>query len=295
MKKSREDRVFDVINYIVLGAVALIVLYPLYFVLIASFSSPDAINSGEIMFIPKGVSLDGYKRLFEDPNIWIGYRNTIVYTLVGTLLNVLVTIGAAFSLSRSRLVGQKFFMGYFVFTMYFSGGLIPLYIVVNNLGLYNNPLVLVTLGMVSVYNLIIARTFFQTTLPEELFDAAAIDGCGNFRFFLSIAIPLSKAIIAVLVVFYGVAHWNSFFNALMYISEKKYYPLQLVLREILLQSKMVEPAATEGAMIDLIERQRYAELIKYGVIIVSSLPVLVLYPFAQKYFVKGVMIGSVKG
>lgn len=295
MKKSREDRTFDIINYVILGIVALVVLYPLYFVLIASFSSPDAINSGEIMFIPKGVSLDGYKKLFEDPNIWIGYRNTIIYTLVGTVLNVLVTISAAFSLSRSRLVGQKFFMGYFVFTMYFSGGLIPLYIVVNNLGLYNNPLVLVTLGMVSVYNLIIARTFFQTTLPEELFDAAAIDGCGNFRFFLSIAIPLSKAIIAVLVVFYGVAHWNSFFNALMYISEKKYYPLQLVLREILLQSKMVEPAATEGAMIDLIERQRYAELIKYGVIIVSSLPVLVLYPFAQKYFVKGVMIGSVKG
>ncbi len=295
MKLSREDKIFDLINYIVLGAVSLLVLYPLYFMVIASFSSPEMVNSGQIVLVPRGVTLDGYKRLVQDANIWIGYRNTIIYTVFGTFLNIVVTVSAAFALAHRDLVGKQFFMGYFVFTMYFSGGMIPLYIVVNKIGLYNNPMVLIILGAVSVYNLIIARTFFQTTLPPELYDAAAIDGCGNFRFFIQIAVPLSKAIIAVLVVFYGVGHWNEFFNALMYISKKEYYPLQLVLREILLQSRMVEQVATEAALIDLQERQRYAELIKYGVIVVSSLPILAVYPFAQKYFVKGVMIGSVKG
>lgn len=295
MKLSREDKIFDLINYIVLGLISLLVLYPLYFMVIASFSSPEMVNSGQIVLIPRGVSLDGYKQLMQDANIWIGYRNTIIYTVFGTILNIIVTVSAAFALAHRDLVGKSFFMGYFVFTMYFSGGMIPLYIVVNKIGLYNNPLVLIILGAVSVYNLIIARTFFQSTLPPELYDAAAIDGCGNFRFFIQIAVPLSKAIIAVLVVFYGVGHWNEFFNALMYISKKEYYPLQLVLREILLQSRMVEQVATEAALIDLQERQRYAELIKYGVIVVSSLPILAVYPFAQKYFVKGVMIGSVKG
>jgi len=295
MKLSREDKIFDIINYIVLGLISLLVLYPLYFMVIASFSSPEAINSGQIVLLPRGVTLDGYKRLMQDSNIWIGYRNTIIYTICATILNIIVTVSAAFALAHRDLVGKQFFMGYFVFTMYFSGGMIPLYIVVNKIGLYNNPLVLIILGAVSVYNLIIARTFFQSTLPQELYDAAAIDGCGTFRFFIQIAVPLSKAIIAVLVVFYGVAHWNEFFNALMYISNKEYYPLQLVLREILLQSRMVEQVATEAALIDLQERQRYAELIKYGVIVVSSLPILAVYPFAQKYFVKGVMIGSVKG
>lgn len=295
MKLSREDKIFDLINYIVLGAVSLLVLYPLYFMVIASFSSPEMVNSGQIVLVPRGVTLDGYKRLVQDANIWIGYRNTIIYTVFGTFLNIVVTVSAAFALAHRDLVGKQFFMGYFVFTMYFSGGMIPLYIVVNKIGLYNNPMVLIILGAVSVYNLIIARTFFQTTLPPELYDAAAIDGCGNFRFFIQIAVPLSKAIIAVLVVFYGVGHWNEFFNALMYISKKEYYPLQLILREILLQSRMVEQVATEAALIDLQERQRYAELIKYGVIVVSSLPILAVYPFAQKYFVKGVMIGSVKG
>ncbi len=295
IRKSKEDKVFDIINYSILFILVLIIIYPLYFVVIASVSNPDAVNSGSVTFWPQGVSFEGYSKLLGDSSIWTGYRNSLIYTTCGTFLSVITTISAAFSLSRKQLFGRNFLMGYFVFTMYFSGGMIPLYITVNNLGLYNNPLVLIILGMVSVYNMIIARTFFQTNLPDELFEAAEIDGCGTFQFFLRIAIPLSKAIIAVLVVFYGVAQWNSYFNAMMYISNKEYYPLQLVLREILLQSRMVEPPTTEGAIVDLIERQKYAELIKYGVIIVSSLPVLVVYPFAQKYFVKGVMIGSVKG
>jgi ABC-type glycerol-3-phosphate transport system permease component len=295
MRRTKEDIVFDSVNYFFLGIVSLIILYPLYFVFIASFSNPDAVNSGKVILFPKGFTFGGYKQLFGDNGIWLGYKNTIFYTTAGVCLDVLVTISAAFSLSRPKLVGRKFLIGYFVFTMYFNGGLIPLYLTINKLHLYNNPAVLVILGSVSVYNMIITITYFKNSLPEELFDAAAIDGCGNFRFFYSIVIPLSKSIIAVLVVFYGVAHWNSFFNAMMYIADRKYYPLQLILREILLQNRMVEPAMTESAMIDLIERQRYAEMIKYGVIIVASLPVLIIYPFAQKHFVKGVMIGSVKG
>jgi putative aldouronate transport system permease protein len=293
--RAKEDFVFDIVNAFILGVVSLIVLYPLYFVLIASFSDPDAVNSGKVIFFPQGFTFGGYKQLFEDNSIWLGYKNTIFYTVMGVCLDVLVTISAAFSLSRPSLVGRKILIGYFVFTMYFSGGLIPLYLVINKLHLYNNPAVLIILGTVSVYNIIITIAYFKNSLPEELFDAAAIDGCGNFRFFYTIAIPLSKSIIAVLVVYYGVSHWNSFFNAMMYIADRRFYPLQLILREILLQNRMVEPAMTESALIDLIERQRYAEMIKYGVIIVASLPVLIVYPFAQKHFVKGVMIGSVKG
>jgi putative aldouronate transport system permease protein len=295
VRQSKEDLAFDVINAFFLGIISLIILYPLYFVFIASFSSPDAVNAGKVILFPQGFTFGGYKQLFEDSSIWLGYRNTVFYTATGVCLDVLVTISAAFSLSRPNLVGRKIIIGYFVFTMYFSGGLIPLYLVINKLRLYNNPAVLIILGTVSVYNMIITITYFRNSLPEELFDAAAIDGCGNFRFFYSIAIPLSKSIIAVLVVYYGVSHWNAFFNAMMYIGDRKFYPLQLILREILLQNRMVEPAMTESALIDLIERQRYAEMIKYGVIIVASLPVLVVYPFAQKHFVKGVMIGSVKG
>lgn len=295
MHRAKEDFVFDIVNAFILGVVSLIVLYPLYFVLIASFSDPDAVNSGKVIFFPQGFTFGGYKQLFEDNSIWLGYKNTIFYTVMGVCLDVLVTISAAFSLSRPSLVGRKILIGYFVFTMYFSGGLIPLYLIINKLHLYNNPAVLIILGTVSVYNIIITIAYFKNSLPEELFDAAAIDGCGNFRFFYTIAIPLSKSIIAVLVVYYGVSHWNSFFNAMMYIADRRFYPLQLILREILLQNRMVEPAMTESALIDLIERQRYAEMIKYGVIIVASLPVLIVYPFAQKHFVKGVMIGSVKG
>jgi putative aldouronate transport system permease protein len=295
VRQSKEDLAFDVVNTFFLAIISLIILYPLYFVFIASFSNPDAVNAGRVILSPRGFTLGGYKQLFEDSSIWLGYRNTVFYTVTGVCLDVLVTISAAYSLSRPHLAGRKIIIGYFVFTMYFSGGLIPLYLVINRLHLYNNPAVLIILGTVSVYNMIITITYFRNSLPEELFDAAAIDGCGNFRFFYTIAIPLSKSIIAVLVVYYGVSHWNAFFNAMMYIGDRRFYPLQLILREILLQNRMVEPAMTESALIDLIERQRYAEMIKYGVIIVASLPVLVVYPFAQKHFVKGVMIGSVKG
>lgn len=295
MRRIKEDLVFDVVNIIFLSFITIIVLYPLYFIVIASISNPDAVNSGKVIFLPKGATLQGYFKMIEDSRIWLGYKNTIFYTFTATFINVIVTITAAYSLSRKDLIGYKFFMSYFIITMYFGGGLIPLYIVVNKIGLYNNPFVLIILGMVSVYNLIIARTFYQNTIPNELLEAAFIDGCGNFFFFVKIVLPISKAITAVLVIYYGVSHWNQFFNALIFLSKPKLYPLQIILREILIQNQSIEQNFEDMAGSMIQDRERYAELIKYGVVIVSSLPVLLLYPFVQKYFTKGVMIGSVKG
>ncbi len=295
IKKTRADKVFDIVNFILLLIIGLIILYPLYFVVIASISDPNAVNKGQVVFFPKGATLMGYSRLFQDKTIWTGYRNTFLYTLAGTTLDVIVTVCAAYGLSRKELVGRSILMKYFIFTMYFSGGLIPLYVQVNNLGLYNTPWVLILLGTVSVYNLIIARSFFESTIPQELLEAAKLDGCSDFRFFVSIALPLSTSIIAVLVVYYGVGHWNQYFNALIFISKQKYYPLQVVLREILIQSRQTESVISEGDIAEMMEKNKYAELIKFGVIVVSSLPVMVLYPFAQKFFVKGVMLGAVKG
>ncbi len=294
-RKTKSDRVFDSVNYIVLAVICLVVVYPLYFVVIASISDPSFVNKGQVIFYPKGITMLGYSKLFQDKTIWAGYANTFFYTILGTLLDVGVTTCAAYALSRKDLWGRNALMKYFIFTMYFSGGLIPLYIQVNNMGLYNTRWVLIILGTVSVYNLIIAKTFFETTIPDELLEAAKLDGCSDFRFFGSIVLPISTAVIAVLVVYYGVGHWNQYFNALIFVSKQEYYPLQIVLREILIQSRQTEAVVSEGQIAELLERNKYAELIKYGVIVVSSLPVMVLYPFAQKFFVKGVMLGAVKG
>lgn len=294
-RKTRSDRVFDALNILFLGVVGLLVAYPLYFVVIASISDPNVVNKGGVILWPKGVTLLGYQKLFQDKTIWTGYANTFFYTLVGTTLNVVVTTCGAYALSRKDLVGRKLLMRYFIFTMYFSGGLIPMFIQINSMGLYNTRWVLVILGMVSVYNLIIARTFFETSIPDEMLEAAKLDGCSDLRFFVSIVLPLSHAIIAVLVVYYGVGHWNQYFNALIYVAKQEYYPLQIILREILIQARQTEAVVTEGQIAEMIERNKYAELIKYGVIVVSSLPVMILYPFAQKFFVKGVMLGAVKG
>lgn len=293
--RTSVDKAFDTVNFILLALLCLVVVYPLYFVVIASISDPVYVNKGQVILFPRGISLLGYTKLFQDRTIWSGYANTFFYTAFGTLLDVSVTTCAAYALSRKDLPGRSGLMKYFVFTMYFSGGLIPLFIQINNMRLYNTRLVLVVLGAVSVYNLIIAKTFFETTIPDELLEAAKLDGCCDFRFFASIVLPISTAIIAVLVVYYGVGHWNQYFNALIFVSRQEYYPLQIILREILIQSRQTEAVVSEGQIAELLERNKYAELIKYGVIVVSSLPVMALYPFAQKFFVKGVMLGAVKG
>lgn len=292
--RSKEDLIFDVLNFIILTFCVIAVLYPLYFVIIASISDPSAIYSGEVWLLPKKITFEGYQRIFRDNSIWVGYKNSLIYTVVGTAINIALTLTGAYALSRKDLPGRKFFMLFLTFTLFFSGGLIPTYLVIKDLGMLNSIWAMVIPNAISVINLIIARTFLENTIPDELLEAAVIDGCSDAQFFVKIILPLSKPIIAILVLYYGVGHWNSFFDALIYLRDDSLYPLQIILRNILVQNQvnttqMAMDAASYAA------QQRVAELIKYGVIIVASIPVLTLYPFLQKYFVKGTMIGAVKG
>ena len=295
IKSFSTDKVFDIIITIIAIAALLISLYPLYFVLIASISSPEDIALGKVVFLPSNINFSAYKFVLEEGRIWRGYANTILYTLCGTVLGTLVTLMAAFALSRKDLFGRSIIMKLLVFTMFFSGGLIPTYMTISNLGLVNTRWILMIMGSVSVYNMIIARTFFQNTIPEELYEAAELDGCGIAKFFVSIALPLSKAIIAVIALYIGVSHWNSYFNAMIYTTRQDLAPLQLVLRDILILGQSLTNITDASELEALAERQRIAQIIKYVVIIVSSMPLICIYPFLQKYFVKGVMIGSVKG
>ena len=288
---SRGDRITDIVSYILLSIVLLLCLYPVYFVIVASFSHPTAVNSGRMLLWPEGFNLDGYEYVLNDQRIWRGYGNTIIYVVFGTLLGLFACLTGGYALSRKDLPGRKIIMGLYVFTMYFSGGLIPGYLVVKSLGLLNTRAILVILGSVSVYNIILIRTFFQSNLPEELRESAFIDGCGNLRFFVQFALPLSKAIIAVIALYLAVGYWNSYFNALIYATDSHKHPLQLVLRQMLLTDTGSEVGDPEGAA----ELGRIMQVIKYAIIVVSTLPVMCVYPFLQKYFVQGVMIGSLKG
>ena len=285
------DKMFDIVNYGLLGLIALCVLYPLYFIIIASFSDPVAINNGRVGFWSVGFNTTGYEKIFENMKIWRSYSNTIFYTVAGTGINIVLTMMLAYPLSRKKFFAKTPLMIFVMFTMYFQGGLIPTYLWINDLNLYNTPWVMVLLPAINVFNLIIAINFIKSNIPEELYEAAAIDGCSHIKFFARIVLPLSKTIIVVLVLYYGVAHWNEFMNGLIYLRDEGLYPLQLTLRNILLQNQ----ASGLGDVDSIIEQQKAAELIKYGVIIVSTLPVLVIYPFLQKHFEKGVMVGSVKG
>jgi putative aldouronate transport system permease protein len=287
------DTIFDALNYCILIIGVMLVIYPLYFIVIASISDPNSIYQGKVWLLPHNVSLEGYRRIFSDKNIWTGYKNSIVYTTVGTFTNLLFTLPAAYALSRKDLDGRKTIMLMITFTMFFSGGLIPTYILVIKLGMRNTMWALIVPGAVSAWNLIVSRTFFQTTIPEELIDAAKIDGCSDIVFFTRIVLPLSHALIAIMVLFYGVGHWNGFFSALIYLSKEKLYPLQLILRSILIQNEVSQEMVTDISAVAT--QQKIADLIKYGIIIVASVPVMILYPFLQKYFVKGVMIGAIKG
>ena len=292
LKKSHSDRVFDIVNTALLAIALLIVLYPLYFITIASYSDPNAIYQGKVYLLPKGITFDGYKKIFESRGIWDGYLNSVIYTVLGTGISVVMTIMTAYPLSRKDFLGRGLFMFLFTFTLIFSGGMIPTYLNVKNLGMINTLWAMVLPGAVLTYNLIIARTFFKMTIPDELLESAMMDGCSNTRFFLYVVVPLSPTLMAILVLFYDVTQWNAYFDALLYLSDKKRYPLQLVLRGILLQNESLSQMSLED---DPIRLQRIADQIKYGVILMASLPMLMLYPFLQKYFVKGLMIGSVKG
>jgi putative aldouronate transport system permease protein len=291
--KSKEDKIFDVVNTIFLSLICLAVLYPLYFVIIASISNPNMVYNGEVWLFPKEITFEGYKRIFSDPKIWLGYKNTVVYTVVGTVVQVSLTLMAAYALSRKDLYGKSFFMMVILFTMFFNGGLIPTYLVVKDLGMLNTIWAMILPKAVAVWNLIVARSFFEENIPSELLEAGKIDGCSNTKFFLKVVLPLSKPIIAVMVLFYAVGQWNSYFDALIYLNDESLYPLQLILRNILTQNQLSIKMLSD--LDNLAAQQQIGEIIKYGIIIVGALPLLIVYPFVQRHFVKGVLIGGVKG
>lgn len=293
---SRGDKLYFAVTYVLIFFFVLLTLFPIYFILIASFSSPNDVMLGRVLLLPSNPTFKAYEMVFKNANIWTAYGNTVVYTLVGTALSLTATLTAAFVFSRRGLYGSRACMLAILFTMYFSGGLIPTYFNIRNLGMLNTIWALVLPGMISGYNLIIARTFMQSSIPDALDEAAKLDGCTPVRYFLSVVIPLSTPIIGVLCLYSVVGHWNSYYNALIYLTERKRYPLQLILREILVQGSMNTENITDiSAMEEAFEFLNLAESLKYALVIVSSLPMLILYPFLQKFFVKGVMIGSVKG
>lgn len=296
MKKNimytRGDRLVLFINYILLTVVGLVVLYPLLYVLSASFS-PDISNLTNYTLIPREFTLNGYKVVFEYKRVWTGYGNSLLYTTLFTLISLLVTVCAAYPLSVPNLQGKKILMFIFVFTMYFSGGLIPSFLLMRDLGILNKLWVMILPGAMSTYNMIIMRTYFMSQIPFELREASELEGCGNIRYLLLIVLPLSGPILAVIALYCAVGAWNSYFNAMIYLNAREKYPLQLILREILIISTEYDLDTIDPER--LLEREQRATLMKYSLIIVSSLPMLILYPFVQKFFVKGVMIGSLKG
>lgn len=290
---SLNDKIFYITITVILTIFFILVLYPCIFVVSASFSSGTAVQTGKVVLFPVDFSLEGYKTVFNTPTIWLGFKNSFIYTVVGTIINVVMTMTTAYCLSRKDLPGRGFITVLFTFTMFFGGGLIPSYMVVQKMGLLNTRLALMIPGAISVFNLIVARTFIVNSIPEELLEAAQIDGCSDFKYFTHILLPLSKAIIAVLVLFYGVGHWNAYFNAMIYLNDKSLFPLTLYLREILMSSQ-IDPGTVSNPELQS-KIANMVGVIKYALIMVSITPMLAIYPFVQKYFVKGVMIGSVKG
>ena len=290
-KKKAGDRLFYFINTLFLALLAVIIIYPIYFIIIASISSADAVLAGKVILFPVDINFDGYVKIFQREDVWRGYANTILYTGLTVVLSLLVTIPAGWALSRKNLPGKKFWMVYFLIPMFFGGGLIPFYNVMSKLHLVNTIWAIILPSILSVWNLFMTKTFFESSIPDGLIEAATIDGAGAFRTFLMVVIPLSKAVIAVMALYYAVGQWNSYFNAMIFLQDESLYPLQLVLKEILLASENT----TGGSGETILEQYRLATQLKYVSVIVSSLPVLCLYPLVQKYFNQGIMIGSLKG
>ncbi|WP_010277972.1 carbohydrate ABC transporter permease [Paenibacillus senegalensis] len=296
IQQSRTDQIFDILNKLLVCFFILIITYPLLYILSASISDPSYVNSGKMWLLPRDITFEGYKRVFQSNDIWTGYRNTIFYTLFGTFINLAVTLPCAYALARQELVGRAIIMGLLIFTMFFDGGLIPTYLLVRDLGMTNTIWAMVLPNAASVWNIIVTMTFFKVTIPDGLVEAAEIDGASVFRTFFQIVLPLSLPIIAVMGLFYGVGHWNSYFNGLIYLTNKNLFPLQLFLRDILVQQQITAELMIQGSNIEAIgEQAKIAAIIKYAVMIVSAAPLLIVYPFLQRFFVKGVLIGSLKG
>ena len=291
LRSCRQDRVYYALCYTFISVLTLSVLYPIVYIISASFSSGAAIAAGRVWLFPVEFSLRGYQAVLKYDNVWIGYRNTIFYAVVGTMVNVAMTLICAYPLSRKNLRGRKWISLLFTLTMIFSGGMIPGYMLVKQLNMVNTVWAMLIPGAMSIYNMIVTRTFLQTTISDYLLEAAKIDGCSDFRFFFLIVLPLSKAVIAVIALFYAVGHWNAYFNAFLYLTDKNLYPLQIFLKDILVQNQfsadLVDPEIVA-------EMQNMQAILKYSMIIVSTVPLFCFYPFTQRHFVKGVMIGSVK-
>lgn len=296
IQESYTDKIFFVVNKLFLWSLLILILYPLIYILSASISEPSAVNSGRMWLFPVDITLEGYQRVFKNSEIWVGYRNTIFYTAFGTMINLLITLPCAYALAQGGLRGRGAFMAFLIFTMIFNGGLIPTYLLIRDLSMMDTIWAMVIPNAAAVWNIIVTRTFFQSSIPKELTEAAEIDGCSVTKTFVRIVLPLSMPIIAVMSLFYGVAHWNQYFNAMLYISDRDLYPLQLFLREILVLSEMPASMMMDEDMMEAAaEQARISDIIKYAVMIMASLPLLVVYPFVQRYFVKGVLIGSLKG
>jgi putative aldouronate transport system permease protein len=293
IRESAGDRVFLTLIYTFLLVTLAIVIYPLIFILSSSFSSAQAVVSGRVWLLPVDFSLEGYKVIFSNPAIATGYLNSAIYTTTGVVVNVILTVAIAYPLSKSTFVGRNVIMMFLVFTMLFSGGLIPTYLTVKSLHILDTRWAMILPGAVAVFQVIIARTFFQSTIPKELNEAAELDGCSDIGFLWRVVLPLSKAIIAVLVLFHAVGTWNAYFDALIYLKSAELFPLQIILRNILILNTV-----DAGTLVDASQfaaRQGLRDLLKFSLIVVATVPILCIYPFVQKYFVQGIMIGSIKG
>jgi multiple sugar transport system permease protein/putative aldouronate transport system permease protein len=292
-RTGKGDLAFDLITYVFLTLSLIIVAYPLIYVVSASFSSVKAVVSGRVWLLPVDISLSAYEAVFKNNSIVTGYMNSIIYAVLGTAVNLILTMLAAYPLSRRNFFGRGVFMAIFVFTMIFSGGLIPTYLVVSKMGMINSWWAMILPGAMSVWNVILARTYLQSTIPEELYEAAGLDGCSIYRMLWNIVVPLSGPIMAVIALYCAVGSWNSYFDALIYLSKKEFFPLQIVLRNILIVNQI--DASMVADVKEIARKQGMVNILKYAVIVVSSLPLIAFYPFIQKYFVKGIMIGSLKG
>ena len=293
IRETALDRFFLTILYIILFLVLVSILYPLYFVVIASFSDPHAVNQGRVIFLPEGFTLEGYRFLIHDPLIPRGYLNTIIITVAGTAIGVFFTLTAAFALANKRLFARRFVTGFFAFTMFFNGGIIPTYILIRNLGMLNTLWALILPGCVGAWNLFLVRTFYMSTIPEELYEAATVDGASVTWYFYRVVLPLSSAIISVMILYHAVGYWNMFFAALLYIRDAALFPLQMVLRNIILVNEAL--ALSELDAETVAGKQRMADLLRYSSMIAASAPLLIAYPFLQKYFAQGILAGSIKG
>lgn len=295
VEKSYSDKIFDVVNLIVMCVLLLIFIWPMWFVLIASFSDPNQLWLGNVILWPKGFTLEAYEKLLEYTDIWIGYKNTILYTVVGTLVNLILTVTLAYPLSRKDFLPRKFIMIMLVITMYFSGGLIPTYLVVKNLGMVNNFWAMIIPGAISTYNVLVVRTYFLNSIPNELHEAAKLDGANNLQFFGKIALPLAKPVVAVVGLYYAVGHWNDYYTALIYLYDKEKFPLTCFLKNLIIDTSTAMKGSFGSSASEMESMIRLAQSLKYSTIIAAVIPMLIVYPFVQKFFVKGVMIGSIKG